>query len=97
MRGTPSKQGGQYKGHFGNSPFKRGPGDERMGLTSPSTSTSLNKFTFKRNAQIQIDEEKREIVGRIIGSGQGVSEGHANPLSMKDLRDLDVSPEKRWV
>ena len=76
------------------SPFQKNGGNDRLsrqGLTSTSTSTSLNKFSFKRNSKINLDNNSEISKSGVIKSINGM-----NSLSMKELGDLDVSPEKRY-
>ena len=77
------------------SPFKKNNINERFsrhGYTSPSTSTSLSKFPFKKNSKINLNNTIK-----ISKSGLNLNESISkmNSISMKELRDIDVSPEKR--
>lgn len=99
MRGNPMSNDNRsnYKAQYQNSPFKQG--NMKMNMTSPST--SLGKFTFNRNNQINMEDGNRtEIVSKIIsvenGGGIRKSRGSSfNQFSMQEIRDLDTSPEKR--
>ena len=57
MKGA-SPQKMNYHAQNPISPFRKNEGNDRFsrqGLTSTSTSTSLNKFSFKRNSKINLD------------------------------------------
>ena len=81
------------------SPFRRA--KNGISMKPNLTSTSLNKYSFKRNAQIQLGESsnisKSGIVSDVISQEiMKPSRGpFMNTVSMKELSDLDSSPEKR--
>lgn len=104
MKGTHG-QNSHYKAHNPDMPFRNTSNENRFarhGLTSKSTSTSLNKYSFHKGSESNINlNDSSTFTGHIKTSiGQGGTErkpsGHnVNPMSMEELRDLDVSPEKR--
>lgn len=106
MRGI-QKPESAYKAHNPEMPFRGTSNDHRtgrLGLTSKSTSTSLNKASFRRESGpfFQLGEDSAMTTGEASGrfapgtESQRKSSGKAmNLLSMQELRDLDLSPEKR--
>lgn len=91
-----------YKAHNPDMPFRNTSNDNRFGrngLTSKSTSTSLNKYSFQRGSDANINlNDSSALNGNTASNKLGNGAGRSvNPMSMQELRDLDVSPEKRWV
>jgi hypothetical protein len=95
MRGLPSNKV-NYQAQNPLSPF-RGTSNEnrfmRGGMTSTSTSTSLNKYSF-RGSKHNLDESSNLHKNSI---DNGIRNSNKNPMSMQELNDLDVSPEKRYT
>jgi hypothetical protein len=96
MRGKPSNKV-NYQAQNPLSPF-RGNSNEnrflRQGMTSTSTSTSLNKYSFRNSSKQNLDDSSNFYKKSFHEDANG---NHRNPVSMQELQDLDVSPEKRYL
>jgi len=95
MRGQPMMN---YQAQNPLSPF-RGTSNEnrfmRPGITSTSTSTSLNKHSFRDSSKKVLDESGNFHKNSMRDNTMRTS--NENTMGMKELNDLDVSPEKRYI